>query len=145
MNTSVQCRPAMLYDGSCPLCAKEVSHYRRLDKTGAVRWLDINGDLTLLEQHNIDFDTAMRYLHVITADGNIARGAYGFATIWSELPYYRHLAKVVSLPGVLPVLDRLYSRFASWRYARRSQCSGASRAAGQPCPLSGQPSKDQHN
>ncbi|ELR20354.1 uncharacterized protein ACA1_185880, partial [Acanthamoeba castellanii str. Neff] len=36
---------SMFYDGKCPLCAYEVSHYQRLDKDFKnIRFLDINDD-----------------------------------------------------------------------------------------------------
>lgn len=112
----------MLYDGSCPFCSKEVAHYRKLDKSGSVDWVDISTDQTALDANGIALDSAMKHLHVIERDGTITKGAYAFASIWAELPYFRYLAKLVSLPGILPVLDKLYSRFARWRYARRKNC-----------------------
>ncbi len=113
----------MLYDGSCPLCSREVSHYRRIDTENAVTWIDIATDRRLLNENNISYEAAMQHLHVLSVDGTIKRGAYAFAEIWQALPYYRYLARLVSLPGILPLLDRLYQRFARWRYARRSQCN----------------------
>jgi predicted DCC family thiol-disulfide oxidoreductase YuxK len=29
-------RPVVFYVGGCPLCRREISHYRRLDRRGAV-------------------------------------------------------------------------------------------------------------
>ncbi|MFT6308343.1 MAG: putative DCC family thiol-disulfide oxidoreductase YuxK, partial [Halioglobus sp.] len=31
----------MFYDGACPLCSREVAHYRRIDTNNNVSWLDI--------------------------------------------------------------------------------------------------------
>ena len=123
MEANVESRVTMLYDGSCPLCSREVNHYRKIDRHGAVNWVDIALDQTILNQHNITFEAAMRHLHVLTVNGSIVKGAYAFAEIWRALPYYRYLAKLVSLPGVLPVLNRAYLRFASWRYNRRMRCN----------------------
>lgn len=120
---SVNSRVTMLYDGSCPLCSREVDHYRRIDRQKRVRWVDIATDQQLLEQHNVTFDAAMRHLHVIASDGSIVRGAYAFVEIWRVLPYYRYLARLVALPGVLPLLNSAYRRFADWRYARRLRCN----------------------
>jgi predicted DCC family thiol-disulfide oxidoreductase YuxK len=122
MSNEATARVTMLYDGSCPLCSKEVAHYRRVDKKGQVNWVDIATDQQVLEQHAIGFDAAMRHLHVVTADGGIVKGAYAFAEVWRALPRYRILAKLVSIPGILPLLDRAYQRFANWRYDRRMQC-----------------------
>ena len=35
----------MFYDGGCPLCSREVAHYRRLDRRNNVSWVDIHDDL----------------------------------------------------------------------------------------------------
>ncbi|CRI64811.1 hypothetical protein THIOKS12130002 [Thiocapsa sp. KS1] len=29
------------FDGGCPLCSKEIAHYRRIDKAGAIHWVDL--------------------------------------------------------------------------------------------------------
>lgn len=115
----------MLYDGGCPLCSKEVAHYRRADKAQKIRWSDINADPTLLEEHRIPYEAAMKHLHVVDTDGSIVTGAPAFAIVWAELPYYRHLARVVSLPGVLALLDKLYNCFAEKRFARRMACASS--------------------
>mgnify|MGYP000446977673 CR=1 FL=1 len=33
-------RPLVFYDGSCPLCRREIAHYRRQDRAGALGWVD---------------------------------------------------------------------------------------------------------
>lgn len=115
---------AMLFDGGCPLCSKEVAHYRRLDKQDKVEWADIHADPTILEQYDIAYLAAMKHLHVIDLNGSVVIGAPAFAVVWAQLPGYRFLAHVTALPGVLPVLDRLYRWFADKRFAKRMSCAG---------------------
>jgi predicted DCC family thiol-disulfide oxidoreductase YuxK len=109
----------MYYDGGCPRCLRGVHHYQRLDWARRVRWVDIVREPTLLEPYGIDFPTAMERLHVLNREGRIVSGVDAFATVWSELPYYRSLAKLVRLRGVLPVLDRMYRMMTRGRYHRR--------------------------
>ncbi|MEE4379832.1 MAG: DUF393 domain-containing protein [Candidatus Competibacteraceae bacterium] len=109
----------MFYDGGCPLCSREVAHYQRLDKAGRIEWIDISQDMTVLEAFGISFTTAMARLHVLYRDGRLLSGAYAFAAIWSELPYYRLLAVMLRLPGMLTGLDALYRLFARWRFQQR--------------------------
>jgi predicted DCC family thiol-disulfide oxidoreductase YuxK len=109
----------MFYDGGCPLCRREVAHYRRLDRAGRLEWVDISRESGLLQAFGVSFQTGMERLHVLYRDGRLLTGAYAFAAVWSELPYYRWLARLAWLPGVLPCLDRLYGRFARWRFRRR--------------------------
>ena len=112
-------RTTMFYDGSCPLCRREVAHYRRLDQAGRVRWQDIAEDAAELTAHGIGREQAMRRLHALDAEGRLVSGAWAFAAIWRELPGYRWLARLVRTLHLLPLIDFLYRHFARWRYARR--------------------------
>lgn len=116
-------KTAMFYDGGCPLCSREVAHYRRIDTRQAVDWIDIFSDPESLEAHSIEYESAMKHLHVRTPQGEIVRGAYAFHELWKALPGYRYLAKVTSLPGVLPLLDKVYDRFAERRFKKRMACA----------------------
>lgn len=116
----------MFYDGGCPLCSREVAHYRRLDTAQRIEWIDITRDMTMLNAFSVSAIQAMKRLHVLYRDGRLLSGAYAFAAIWSELPYYRLLARVLRLPGLLSVLDGFYGVFAQWRFRQRcreSVCS----------------------
>lgn len=115
-------RPVVFYDGGCPLCRREIAHYRRLDRQGCVEWVDITQQPERLAAHGIVFADAMRRLHLRKGDGRIVTGASAFAALWGYLPYYRLLAVLVSLPGIVRLLDWGYVRFADWRWERR--CAG---------------------
>ena len=109
----------LFYDGGCPLCRREIEHYRQLDRAGRIDWIDISRDTSRLQAMGITLETAMARLHVLHRDGWLATGAAAFVVVWSELPYYRWLARLVEGLGLLPLLERLYSRFAHWRFQRR--------------------------
>ena len=111
----------VFYDGGCPLCNREIKHYQRLDSAGRIDWIDISRDASLLQAMGVTVETAMARLHVLHRDGWLATGASAFAVVWSELPYYRWLARLVYGLGLLPLLERLYGRFARWRFQRRCQ------------------------
>jgi predicted DCC family thiol-disulfide oxidoreductase YuxK len=110
------------FDGGCPLCRREIAHYRQLDRRGAIRWVDILDDRGALEEAGIDRETAMRRLHVAEADGTIRTGVPAFVAIWRRLPGYRYLATLVDGLGLVRPLDLVYGRFADWRLKRR--CTG---------------------
>lgn len=118
-------KPHVLYDGGCPLCRREIAHYIRLDRHNRINWIDIWSKRELLEEAGIEFEDAMKLLHTIDARGNIKVGAYSFVLIWRELPYYRHLAKVVETFHLTKVIDIAYRLFARWRY--RSRCKDGCR------------------
>lgn len=113
------------YDGGCPLCSKEIAHYRRLDKPGRIRWVDLMAAGEELEQVGLDFETAMRRIHVREADGRLVSGVPAFVAMWRRLPGYRMLAGGVQGLRLTRPLEWGYVRFADRRYRRRCR-DGAS-------------------
>lgn len=113
-------KPEVFYDGGCPLCRKEINHYIRLDKEHRVNWRDIWQEKETLSKLGIEFSDAMKVLHTTDRNGDLQRGAYSFAVIWRELPYYRWLARVLDRLKLFGLIDRIYHRFARRRF--RSRC-----------------------
>jgi predicted DCC family thiol-disulfide oxidoreductase YuxK len=113
-------RPIVLFDGGCPMCRREIAHYQRLDRAGAVLWRDIVSDPRAPEAAGVSWDDAMRRLHVIDPVGAVHTGARAFVVVWQALPRYRWLAHaVVAVPGLVGLMDRAYVVFADWRWRRR--------------------------
>ena len=112
-------RPVMFYDGACPLCAREVRHYRNLDKTGTVEWVDIAQDPQRLEAQGVSLSAGLQRLHALDRHGRLVSGVPAFAAVWDGLPGYRHLARAVRALGLVRPLDWAYRRFARWRFQRR--------------------------
>lgn len=112
-------KPIVFYDGGCPMCSREIAHYRRLDRNASIDWVDITRDLDTLRRHGLEPATAMRRFHVRDTAGDWQIGAWGFAEMWAHLPYYQVLSRLLRFSGTLPLLDRLYDRFADWRQHRR--------------------------
>jgi len=112
-------KPIMFFDGGCPLCQREVAHYRALDRRNRVSWIDISQDTSVLEEHGIGLDAATKRLHALDEQGRAVSGAAAFVAVWRQLPVYRHLARLVEWSGMVPFLDRVYVRFAAWRFRRR--------------------------
>lgn len=117
-------QPVVLYDGGCPLCRREIDHYRRVQGADQLKWVDISETNNLQWLYGIERDTAMRRFHVRTSDGRWQIGAYGFAEVWSHLRGYRLLAKLVQALRLLRPLDWVYRHFADWRFDRRRCTEG---------------------
>jgi predicted DCC family thiol-disulfide oxidoreductase YuxK len=114
----------VFYDGQCPLCSREIRHYRRLRGAETIQWIDITRDETSLAAHGLKHEVAMARFHVRDASGCWQTGAWGFAELWSHLPAYRWLAYTLRTLRLLPLLDRVYSVFARRRV--RHPCSDES-------------------
>ena len=109
----------MFFDGGCPLCRREVDHYRFLDRRDRVDWVDISREPDLLSRYGIDPEAAMRKLHALDERGRIVSGVSAFVVVWRNLPLYRYLAWFVERLDLVPTLDGVYARFAAWRFRRR--------------------------
>lgn len=107
------------YDGGCPLCSREIAHYRRLDAAGRIDWTDITGAETALAAAGLTREQAMRRLHVRTPDGQLLSGVAAFLAIWQRLPRWRWLAAGIEALRLTGPLDWLYERFADRRLQRR--------------------------
>ena len=115
--------PVVLYDGGCPMCSREIAHYRRLTPVTHIEWIDVAQDPDRCEALGVAVERAMARFHVRDTTGNWHTGAFAFAELWRHLPGYRLLAWLLRASRTLPLVDRLYSRFAAWRLRRR--CSDA--------------------
>lgn len=120
MSASATSAPAadalcVYYDGGCPLCRAEIASYQRTAGGESLRWVDALASSPAELGPDLDAATALARMHVRRSDGKLLRGAAAFAEIWSHLPRWRWLARWARLPGVLPVLDLLYTVFLAVR------------------------------
>lgn len=112
--------PATVYfDGGCPLCAREIAHYRRCRaEADALVWIDAARDDAALAAAGLDRSAAMRRFHV-RVEGQWRIGVPGFVALWERIPAYRGLAWWVRALHLEGPLQWVYERFAARRYARR--------------------------
>lgn len=115
----------VLYNAQCPVCNFEISHYARYagDRALPLRFEDLNaGDLS---DWGLTADQAARRLYVLK-DGQLSSGIAAFLLLWSDMPRYRWLARLVALPGVRQLADLTYD-FAlapliyRWHLARQAK------------------------
>lgn len=119
------------FDGACPLCRKEIAHYRRRAGAEAIDWVDAATCDPAALGADLPREAALARLHVRRADGSLVSGAAAFATIWNSLPGYRWLAGLAARRPLLAVMETAYTGFLRLRPLWR-------RAAALPAPLSEQ-------
>ena len=123
------------YDGSCPLCRTEISHYRRQEGAGAIDFVDVSRDGADCGA-GLDREAAMARFHVRGRDGALVSGAAGFVRVWTALAGWRWAARLAAVPGVLWVLEGGYRlllpvrRWLSSRLAARANRGAPARKAG---------------
>ena len=107
------------YDGGCPMCSREIAHYRKIDRADRIRWVDITRESEALSAAGLDLPSAMRRLHVQDTDGRMLSGVEGFVAIWRRLPRWHLLARLVTGMRLVGPLEWAYQRFAERRFRRR--------------------------
>ena len=100
------------YDGSCPLCLREIALMRRLDTRGAITFVDVaaGADPTC----PIDRTTLLARFHA-EEDGVVHSGAAAFAAMWRAIPLLRPLGLAARNRTVLRVLEGAYLQFLKVR------------------------------
>lgn len=112
------------YDGACPLCVREIALMRRLDRRGAIAWVDVT---TAPDQCPIEPSVLLARFHA-EEDGQLVSGAAAFAAMWRAIPILRPLGLMARNPVVLAVLERAYTGFLRVR-PRLQRLMGAGVAA----------------
>ncbi|MEZ7847695.1 MAG: DUF393 domain-containing protein [Polaromonas sp.] len=100
----------VMFDGSCPLCRREVSVYQGLEPLQPVHWLDVSADTNRFADAE-DRSRFMARFHVRRADGELLSGAKAFVELWLQLPGWRWLGRAASLPGATALLELFYVSF----------------------------------
>jgi predicted DCC family thiol-disulfide oxidoreductase YuxK len=98
------------FDGSCPLCRREIAVYRRAVPATPIDWVDVStGNSCDIDGRNCR-DLLARF-HVRTAEGRMLSGAAAFVALWLLFPGWRWLGRFGSLPGMRAVLEVAYRGF----------------------------------
>ncbi len=109
----------VFYDDACPLCTKEINHYRKLKTCHPINWVPIHQDQNMLNSFEFSKHALLERLHVVRGDGVIVTGASAFATIWYSIQRYHWLGATVYKLHLIPTLEFFYTRFAKWRFRRQ--------------------------
>lgn len=103
--------PATVYfDGACPLCRAEISHYQAQEGSDRLRFVDVAQPEANLGA-DLEREEALARFYVRGADGALVSGAAAFVAVWDHLPRWRWAARLARMPGVLPVLELAYRGF----------------------------------
>jgi predicted DCC family thiol-disulfide oxidoreductase YuxK len=113
----------VFYDGACPLCSKEIEHYRKLDTSTKVDFIDIASsgfDESLFGLEGRDFH---RKFHVKKANGEFLEGLEAFQEIWTCLDCFTALNKLTRMPVIEPLAKASYTLFSVIRpYLPKKEC-----------------------
>lgn len=108
-------RLTVYFDGSCPVCTREMGWYRHMRGAEEIHWIDAACCDPATLGEDLSREAALARLHVRLPSGQLCSGARAFATLWSALPATRWAGRVASRPGIVHVLELGYRGFLKLR------------------------------
>jgi predicted DCC family thiol-disulfide oxidoreductase YuxK len=101
------------YDGTCPLCLREIAFMRRLDRAGKIDFQDAALPATMCP---LDRQLMLTRFHA-SENGVILSGAAAFAAMWRAIPVLRPLGLAARSRFLLYCLESAYRAFLRVRPA----------------------------
>lgn len=101
------------YDGTCPLCQREIAMYQGLEGADAIRWHDVSAVGTGAD--DLAAGDAMARFHVRRPDGSLVSGARGFFEVMKTIPKLRWLGQALSVPPIPWIAEGAYRLFLPLR------------------------------
>jgi demethoxyubiquinone hydroxylase (CLK1/Coq7/Cat5 family) len=117
----------VLYDGACPLCAREIAHYRGLPALQPLAWVDVSALPEGPVADRLTRCEALTRMHVVAPDGSVVSGARAFMAMWARLPRWRWLARVAAVPPLPSLLEAMYRGFLRLRPALKARLRAGER------------------
>lgn len=104
----------IFYDGNCVVCDIEIAHYKRI-APDLFELVDISAPDFNASKFGFDAASVNREMHVMGPDEKVYVGVEAFRHIWSRIPSYRWLSKLVGLPGIQTLARVGYQGFVRIR------------------------------
>lgn len=112
----------VFYDGACPLCYREISHYMKKNKQNKIKFTDISLQSFDAKAHGLDPKEVQHVMHARLRDGTLITRVDAFLMIWKILNY-NWAYKIGKTPGVYHGLNVFYSIFKTIRpYLPKRKC-----------------------
>ena len=107
----VMSRLEVWFDGDCPMCRREIALMRRLDRRGAITFIDVATGQGACPIGRADL---LARFHA-REDGRMVSGAEAFAAMWRAIPMLSPLGHLARSRRVLAVMERIYLQFLKVR------------------------------
>lgn len=105
------------YDGSCPLCRREIGFYQTSAGAERICWQDVSLMSSGQVAQDLSCQQAMARFHVRGVDGTLKGGAAAFVELWLNLKYWRWFGLLFSHPPGIWFLEKCYVGFLRIRPA----------------------------
>tara|TARA_B000000475_G_C15714374_1_gene331805 strand:- start:98 stop:445 length:348 start_codon:yes stop_codon:yes gene_type:complete len=104
------------FNNSCKICKAEIDIYKK-EKIDQINWIDITDNNIAKLETKKDYKQLLRRLHV-EKDGQIFSGAKAFLLVWKNIPKYRVLYSIFSLPIIFQIFSLIYEIIAFFLFLK---------------------------
>ena len=104
------------FNNSCKICKAEIDLYKK-EEISEINWVDITNNQQAKIETKKDFKELLRRLHV-EKNGEIFSGAKAFLLVWKNIPKYKFLYKIFSLPIIFQIFSMGYEIVAFFLYVK---------------------------
>ena len=108
-------KTTVFYDGSCPLCRREIKFYQGIEDANQIAWQNIATGNECNLPAGLTREAALKKFHIETAEGQVLVGAAAFAHLWLSMPRFRALGWIAQRPPAAQILDLAYVVFLNFR------------------------------
>jgi len=113
----------VLYDGSCNLCRGSAERVRRFDILHRIEFLDLHDPSAAERFPQVNRNEAMKWMQAVDSRNRVFSGSDAWARIGSLLPGWSLIARILLVPGIRQIAQRVYAWLARNRYRwNRSIC-----------------------
>ncbi len=113
--TAPSCDLTVFYDGSCPLCRREIEFYRSRSGADSISWVNLATAADDALPKDVDRQTLESRFHVADRRNGVISGAPAFFAIWKTLPAFRVLGALQRIPGMVQIAEFTYTQFLKVR------------------------------
>ena len=106
----------VFFNNSCNVCKLEIDHYKKISDSN-LEWIDITNNEEALKLTSKSQKELLRRLHVIE-NGEVIGGAKAFVIIWSKIPKYNFLAKILSFKPLFILFHYAYEFVAYFLFLK---------------------------
>ena len=106
----------VFFNNSCNICKMEIDHYKKHSDDN-LEWVDITNNQQAVELTSKSKEELLRRLHVID-NGQVIGGAKAFIIIWSKIPKYNFLSKILSFKPLFFLFHYAYEFVAYFLFLK---------------------------
>ena len=106
----------VFFNNSCNICKMEIDHYKKHSDDN-LEWVDITNNQQAVDLTSKSKEELLRRLHVID-NGQVIGGARAFIIIWSKIPKYNFLSKILSFKPLFVLFHYAYEFVAYFLFLK---------------------------